>query len=79
MVSFVNPGCLDSLPKFERVLAAPINKSRDRNATAAERELGEQRSRRALSSQAPLSPPQPEPQPHPQQDSLHSSCPVPNA
>ncbi|KAI3434723.1 hypothetical protein D9Q98_002784 [Chlorella vulgaris] len=44
MVNFVNPDSLGSLATFERVLAAPINRSRDRNASAEERELGATRS-----------------------------------
>ena len=43
-VNFVNPDSLGSLPTFERVLAAPINRSRDRNASEADRELGASRS-----------------------------------
>jgi hypothetical protein len=43
-VNFVNPDSLGSLATFERVLAAPINRSRDRNASAEERELGATRS-----------------------------------
>ena len=44
MVSFVNPDALGSLQAFERVMAAPINRSRDRNASEGERELGATRS-----------------------------------
>lgn len=44
MVSFVNPDCLGSLTTFERVLAAPINRSRERNASEQEKELGATRS-----------------------------------
>ncbi|KAI7843688.1 hypothetical protein COHA_002588 [Chlorella ohadii] len=44
MVNFVNPDSLGSLQTFERVLAAPINRSRDRNATEKEKELGATRS-----------------------------------
>ncbi|PRW57845.1 DNA repair and recombination RAD54B [Chlorella sorokiniana] len=44
MVNFVNPDSLGSLQTFERVLAAPINRSRDRNATDKEKELGATRS-----------------------------------
>lgn len=43
-VNFVNPDSLGSLPTFERVMAAPINRSRDRNASEKEKELGATRS-----------------------------------
>ncbi len=44
MVNFVNPDALGSLATFERIMAAPINRSRDRNATEKEKELGATRS-----------------------------------
>jgi hypothetical protein len=44
MAEFCCPDVLGSLPTFERVFGAPISKSRDRNATAEEKSLGEKRS-----------------------------------
>lgn len=44
MSSFVCPDVLGSLATFERVFSAPIAKSRDRNASAEEKALGEMRS-----------------------------------
>ncbi|GMH36127.1 hypothetical protein BSKO_03995 [Bryopsis sp. KO-2023] len=45
MMSFVNPDLLGSLTTFKRLFADPISKSRDRNASQEEKELGEERSR----------------------------------
>ncbi len=45
MVNFVNPDVLGSLSAFERVFGAPISKSRDRNASAEEKALGDTRSK----------------------------------
>ncbi|KAL4434006.1 hypothetical protein ABPG75_000447 [Micractinium tetrahymenae] len=44
MVNFVCPDALGSLATFERIFAAPINRSRDRNASDKEKELGATRS-----------------------------------
>lgn len=44
MAEFVCPDVLGSLSTFERVFGAPISKSRDRNASAEEKALGEMRS-----------------------------------
>lgn len=44
MCDFVCPDVLGSLSVFDRVFGAPISKSRDRNATAEEKALGEMRS-----------------------------------
>ena len=44
MADFVCPDVLGSLPAFERVFGGPISKSRDRNASAEEKNIGEKRS-----------------------------------
>ncbi len=44
MADFVCPDVLGSLPTFERVFGGPISKSRDRNASTEEKNIGEKRS-----------------------------------
>ncbi|KAK9809182.1 hypothetical protein WJX72_010957 [[Myrmecia] bisecta] len=44
MMSFVNPDMLGSLTVFKRIFAEPISRSRDRSATAEEKQLGHERS-----------------------------------
>jgi DNA repair and recombination protein RAD54B len=44
LADFVCPDVLGSLPTFNRIFATPISRSRDRNASKEERELGEARS-----------------------------------
>ena len=43
LLSFVAPNVLDSPSVFKRVFSDPISKGRDRDATKAEKELGEAR------------------------------------
>lgn len=43
LLSFVAPNVLDSPSVFKRVFSDPISEGRDRNATKAEKELGEAR------------------------------------
>lgn len=40
MLSFVNPGLLGSLAAFKKYTLAPIQRSRDREATGEEKETG---------------------------------------
>lgn len=40
MLSFVNPGLLGPLASFKKTIIGPVHRSRDREATDAEKQLG---------------------------------------